>query len=328
MEIPQGLQPNISYRHFDLAGNFPVIGLLGDTWTQSPEKFSRMHFHNCLEIGFLFVGSAKLHINDRIVSCQAPCVTIVPPNVPHITLSDEDSVCHWKWLYVDPLQLLPDLNPRLTNEIDQYQHTLAGEDCVISTARESKVYTLVEMIIDEMENNLPNHHAVVRELFHTLFLVLLRIHRTVQLGELYTNNRLGCISPAITYITNNYMNDLTVEDLAQLCHVSTSHFRRLFKQVLGWSPQEYLQLVRIERACTLLYNDDSSITEIGLQVGYPSPSSFSRQFKRIYNMSPSRWRQKMQREENPQVTAYFDALPPSHRQFFPESYTMEDSDDE
>ena len=65
---------------------------------------------------------------------------------------------------------------------------------------------------------------------------------------------------------------------------------------------------------------NQTVTEIGMEVGYPSPSSFNRQFRRIHGISPSHWRQKMRSEENPMVTAYFNSLPPSNYQFFPIEY--------
>ncbi len=77
------------------------------------------------------------------------------------------------------------------------------------------------------------------------------------------------IEPAISYIAGNYMNEISVGMLAGLCHVSVSHFRRLFRQVLGWAPQEYIQIVRIDRACAMLYNRDCSVTEISSSVGLP-----------------------------------------------------------
>ena len=89
---------------------------------------------------------------------------------------------------------------------------------------------------------------------------------------------------------------------------------------LGWSPLDGVQMVRIDRACVLLYNCEYSVTEIGMQVGYPSPSSFNRQFRRIHGISPSQWRQRMRSEDNPMVTAYFNSLPPSTFQFFPVEY--------
>lgn len=165
-----------------------------------------------------------------------------------------------------------------------------------------------------------HYHHIVRDLFGTLFLLLLRNYSGTAKNSPYINTQLGCISPAIAYIAENYMEEVSIEKLSHLCHVSTSHFRRLFKQVLGWSPLDYVQMVRIDRACVLLYNCDYSVTEIGLQVGYPSPSSFNRQFRRIHGISPSQWRQKMRSEENPMVTAYFNSLPPSNFQFFPVEY--------
>lgn len=322
MELLQELRSNIFYRHFDLPASFPVVGLLGNAWQYQYEKLHRMHFHNCLEVGYLYCGSGQFFVDDTIVHFEAPCLVIAPPNVPHINVVDEGSTCGWKWIYVDPVQLLPNLDPRITNDLIQYQHTLAGADCVISAKDHPRIYALVELIIQEMESGQTGYQAIVRELFHALFLMLMRISRHVVANERYTNTRLKLIAPVISYIVNNYMNDLSVEQLAQLCHVSTSHFRRLFKQILGCSPSDYLQVIRIERACALLYNAEYSVTEIGMQVGYPSPSSFCRQFKSIHHMSPSQWRRKMRSEENPLVTAYFDVVPPSQVQFFPSEYAQ------
>ena len=321
MDFHRKLQVNIFYRHFDLPANFPVIALLGSTWSSNAEPVTRMHFHNCLELGYLYEGQGQIYIEDKIVPVKAPCITITPPNVPHYSRANDGTLCHWNWLYVDPIRLLPHLNPRLADDLNQYQRTLSGEDCMLTFEDHPKIGALVRMIIDEIENTRTNYHEIVRELFYALFLMLLRVTRTSATEAHYANQRMSYIAPAISHIAENYMSDISIEELAHLCHVSASHFRRLFKQVLGWSPQEYLQIIRVDRACALLYNCDYSITDIGMQVGYPSPSSFCRQFKRIYGMSPSQWRQKIRSEENPVVTAYFNAVPPTSMQFFPMEYS-------
>ncbi|MBQ8654707.1 MAG: helix-turn-helix transcriptional regulator [Clostridia bacterium] len=315
--MQQGMQQNIYYRHFDLPANFPVIGLLGDSWKSHPEPITRMHFHNCMEIGFLYSGTGKYHIGNQTLEIQAPCMMIAPPNIPHAHSVDEGQVCGWKWIYVDPQKMLPNLSPRLSNMLSEYQRDVCGAECVLRDGAQGQIMTVLKMIIDEMENGRTHYHHVVRELFATLFLLLLRNYSGTAKDEQYVNSQLGCIAPAIAYIAENFMEDVSIEKLSRLCHVSVSHFRRLFKQVLGWSPLDYVQMVRIDRACVLLYNCDFSITEIGLQVGYPSPSSFNRQFRRIHGVSPSQWRQKMRSEENPVVTAYFNSLPPSTFHFFP-----------
>lgn len=299
---------NIYYRHYDLVPDFPVVGLVGPCWKSTGEPITRLHFHNCLEIGLMYEGSGTLYVNDETVELQAPCVTIVPPNAPHITCASESSgIARWKWIYVDPIQLLPQLSPQLANELHQYQRVLSGESCRICKDEHPEILQLILLIISELENRGEHFHTVVRELLYATFMLLLRNTRPSSEEKHYVNRPLGCIAPTLSYIAENYMNDITIEDLSQMCHVSTSHFRRLFKQVIGWAPLEYLQIIRIDRACALLFNCNYSITEISLQVGYPSPSSFNRQFRHIYGISPSQWRQKMRSEENPEVTAYFNA---------------------
>lgn len=311
---------SIFYRHFDLPAHFPVIGLLGDSWKSYPEPLTRMHFHNCMELGLLTAGRGTLHIGGQTLPFEAPCLVIAPPNIPHAHVVEEGQVCHWNWLYVDPQAMLPGLSPRLSSRLGEYQRQAGGRDCILAADRHPEILTILRMIVNELEKTQVHYHHVVRELFHALFLLLLRNYAGTAENDRYTNTQLGCIAPAIAYITENYMEDISIEKLSRLCHISTSHFRRLFRQALGWAPLEYVQSVRIDRACALLYNCSQSVTEIGLQVGYPSPSSFNRQFRRIHGISPSQWRQKMRSEENPMVTAYFNSLPPSNFQFFPIEY--------
>lgn len=313
-------QQNIYYRHFDLPANFPVIGLLGDSWKTYPEPLTRLHFHNCAELGFVKEGSGAFYVGESELPFRAPCMLIAPPNVPHGHTVNEGEVCSCNWIYVDPQVMLSSLGPQLINMINKYQHNVGGEECVLSEADHPEMLNILKTIIGEMEQTQPHYQQIVRELFGTLFLMLLRTYSGKTKNDHYVYGQLGCIAPAVAYIAENYMEDISIEKLSNICYISTSHFRRLFKQVLGWSPLDYIQIVRIDRACVLLYNCDYSITEIGLQVGYNSSSSFNRQFRRIHGISPSQWRQKLRSEENPTVTAYFNSLPPSTFQFFPVEY--------
>ena len=105
-------QRGVFYRHFDLPASFPVIGLLGPTWLGEHMRTFRMHFHNCLEIGYMYQGEAIYYLNDQEIPVEAPCVTIAPPHAPHMMNAKEGVICGWKWLYVDPVQLLHHLPPK------------------------------------------------------------------------------------------------------------------------------------------------------------------------------------------------------------------------
>ena len=309
----------VFYRHFDLPANFPLIALLGPAWVSLPEPIRRIHFHNCLEIGYLHEGTGLFYVDGKTVPVQAPCIILVPPNMPHFTRAAEHSLCRWNWLYTDPTRLLSHLSPQTVNATRHFLLALSSDNFAFPEDAYPQVHALLRMVLEELGDSRPNGQEVVRELMGAMFLMLLRTHGD-EMPRHNVNRRMASIEPAISHIAANYMNDVSVEALAELCHISVSHFRRLFKQVLGWAPQEYLQIIRVDRACAMLYNCDYSISQIAESVGYPTTSSINRQFKRLYRLSPSRWRQKIRSEENPVVTSYFNALPPTTMQFFPTEY--------
>ena len=106
------MQDTIFYRHFDLPKHFPVIGLLGNTWQSTSEQEIRQHFHNCLEIGFLFEGKGELFAGEQVIPFEAPCLLLLPPRLGHANRAAEGCVCRWNWLYLDPQTLLTHLAPR------------------------------------------------------------------------------------------------------------------------------------------------------------------------------------------------------------------------
>lgn len=93
-----------------------------------------------------------------------------------------------------------------------------------------------------------------------------------------------------TYIDNHYMDDLTLEAVADIAGYSKYHFTRLFKQYADTTFYDYLCFKRIRVAEELLINPSLSITEIALRSGFPSISTFNRMFKKIKKCTPTEYR--------------------------------------
>ena len=106
-----------------------------------------------------------------------------------------------------------------------------------------------------------------------------------QLSEFYARE-------AVVYIEHNYAQNITVEDIAKKCKLDRSYFGKVFKKVVGQSPQEFLIRYRMAKAADALIIDNDSIGDVGASVGYPNLLHFSRAFKSIYGMSPREYRQK------------------------------------
>ena len=98
------------------------------------------------------------------------------------------------------------------------------------------------------------------------------------------------IKEAITYIEQNFQNDISVVDIANRLGINRSYFGKIFKQTLKQTPQEFLINYRMIKATELLRLTKMSIGDISKAVGYENQLHFSRAFKKIYNISPREWR--------------------------------------
>lgn len=98
------------------------------------------------------------------------------------------------------------------------------------------------------------------------------------------------IKEAITYIEQNFQNDISVVDIANRLGINRSYFGKIFKQTLKQTPQEFLINYRMIKATELLRFTKMSIGDISKAVGYENQLHFSRAFKKIYNISPREWR--------------------------------------
>ncbi len=97
------------------------------------------------------------------------------------------------------------------------------------------------------------------------------------------------LRPASEYMTEHYTESLSNDFLASLTGLSNVYFRRLFKDIYGVAPMEYLKNLRIKKAKEMLRSDHGSITDIAVSLGYPSIYDFSRDFKKHVGISPSKF---------------------------------------
>lgn len=91
------------------------------------------------------------------------------------------------------------------------------------------------------------------------------------------------------YINENYRNKITIDELAKISGFSRSHFKRLFTKHYEMPPSDYITMVRIERAKTMLKAKIFSLSEIAEECGFSNEYYFSQVFKRIVGCSPKKY---------------------------------------
>ena len=100
------------------------------------------------------------------------------------------------------------------------------------------------------------------------------------------------IGQAVSHISNHYNENLSLEEYAKLCNMSKYHFLRVFEQIIGCTPIEYRNKIRLEHAAEMLLDKYYSIEEISLLTGYSSASYFSSAFKNKFGISPKQYQEK------------------------------------
>jgi AraC family transcriptional regulator len=85
---------------------------------------------------------------------------------------------------------------------------------------------------------------------------------------------------------------LTLEDLASVAYLSSSHFHRVFHRLIGIPPGEFLSALRLQAARRLLLTTPLSVTDICFEVGYTSIGSFTSRFTHLVGLSPRLLRQR------------------------------------
>ena len=92
------------------------------------------------------------------------------------------------------------------------------------------------------------------------------------------------------YLENNLNQELSVDELASSVNLSPSRLRHLFREEAGISLARYIKLVRMQKAKELLESTFLNVKQIMFQVGLKDESHFVRNFKRIYKLSPVKYR--------------------------------------
>ncbi len=96
------------------------------------------------------------------------------------------------------------------------------------------------------------------------------------------------VARSIKYLASHLDQKVTIDEVASQVGMSRAVFHRKFKQATSMSPIQFVKSMRLNRAAMRIA-EGKNVSEAALEVGYVSPSQFSREFKRVYGESPRQW---------------------------------------
>jgi AraC-like DNA-binding protein len=288
----------LEYAPISLPDDFPITGG-GDELYHLPDRpITRLHQHNCLELGYCHSGSGIFVIEDKVFHFQTGDVSVINELEMHLAQSTKGTFSQWTFISLDPLRLLGGRvdNPQILNTLP-----LAGPSFpnILPGQQHPDIAQIMRELIKELAGKKSGYQSCVRGLVWALLVRLHRLPGRDERGTIKTGSRdIERLAPALNYMAAHYMEPLRMAILARQCFMSLSNFRRMFKRTVKKTPLEYLTHLRILMATALLTHKDKTIMEVSLETGYPTLSSFNRQFKAATGKSPRAWRQLQAKQRN------------------------------
>ena len=149
------------------------------------------------------------------------------------------------------------------------------------------VLSLISSMVAEYNDKLQGYQTMLVARFMELVVYLSRQYDHQEEG---TDSNLMYLANAISYMEDHYLTQLTLEDIAAKSNISVRHLNRIFRSYFQTTPITFLLRLRLERACMLLKRTQLSIMEISYECGFNDSTYFTRQFTKVYGISPKAYR--------------------------------------
>ncbi len=225
---------------------------------------------------FIVKGKGKYTVNGKVYSVQQGEIFYSKPG--ELIMYTADATEPWEYYWVG-------FNGPYANKLAfrlPFKNNMHIHKCLQPEKIKKSIYNIFNSRGSEA------HSEVM--MVGRLYILLANLIKEAQISEPKKYNLSSqYVNNAIRYIQFNYSHDIGIDDIAKSVGVSRSHLYRVFINNIGRSPVDYLTEYRINEACYLLKSSQLSIAEIAVSVGFYDQFYFSRVFKKIKKVPPSKY---------------------------------------
>jgi len=257
--------------HITMIGYYPKAK---NHYRERPEAIGEYILIYCIEgNGFMQVGGNDFVLNENQL-------IILPANIPHSYTADEANPWTIYWVHFKgnlashfvqglnkPTDIKSTINSRINERIALFE----------------EIFTTIQYGYSKQ-----NLHYAITVFYH--FLGTIRYVDQFVNARMNEPNKSDLIETAIYYMKENIEKKLSIKDAAKFIGYSPSHFSKVFTETIGITPNEYFNLIKIQKACELLQKTNMKINQISYKIGIQDNYYFSRLFKKIMKVSPREYR--------------------------------------
>lgn len=256
-----------------------------------------VHSHDFSELVVILQGSAIHIIEGREYSVTAGQVFLIHSGVSH-GYTNVDGIEYINVMFqpeqllqLSELRLLPGFQALFYIEPFYRREMNFKGMLTLNEAQLQEATKLLDLILTEYELQPQGYRLMIRSYFTALVGLLSRYY---QIGSGHEDNKALRIGEAVTYIEEHFLQPITLQAMADKAYLSTRQFQRVFTRNYHTTPMDYVIRKRLDYSCTLLRHPNLSISQVALESGFRDQNYYARQFRKVYNCTPSEYREKLQ----------------------------------
>ncbi len=252
------------------------------------------HWHNELEFGLVVSGAVMVDAGSVKYHLKAGEAFFINSNILHSASILSEGICEIHSVVCHPRAISGStdnivwqkyLKPLMENQACQGFHLTPD------TAWQKQVIDSIASLWRSAEQEEYGFELHIRNEL-SVIIGLLSEHQPAvsrkSFGKVQRDN--ARIKEMLTYIQANYDKELTIEDIAAVCAVSTSECMRCFRATISTTPIAYLKSYRLQQAAIKLQATNDKISAIAESCGFQEMSYFAKSFREVYGCTPSEYR--------------------------------------
>lgn len=268
--------------------DFPFI-IMNQLRRSNSYRMPESHTHITYELYYLLSGTQKFFIQHSVYSMHPHDLALVVPGTLHrttysATSKHERIVIMFEQAYI---QEILDFFPYIIEEDFNLKPVIS-----VPEDMQDEVDCLFSRLFVEYEKKDEFSVRMISHLLCGLLLLLTRYRKCKEETVIPSSPQDEAISRAAYFISQFYNQPITLDDAARAASLSATYFSKKFKAVTGFGFKEYLNSIRIQKACKELLHTKDSVTDIALRCGFENSNYFGDLFYKINGVSPRAWRQK------------------------------------
>ena len=266
----------------------------------SDNKPVETHKHEFIEIAFIAYGSCMHKYNGSEVKLIPGDVFVITPHEEHSYKITAKTVIYNCLFYPEALgedwNKLRNIKSIFDLLIVEPFYRLEAERQEILHLELSEALSL-EALLKKMVEEQEKKHGDLELLQKSNLIILLCLlgrawEKQFKECKILHGGKRDLLVEAIQFIESNISRELKVEDIAEKVYLSPNYFRKIFKEVTGLTPIEYINRIRISKACKLLNEENMLVSQVAEVVGINDLNYFSRLFKSLAGCTPSKFKKK------------------------------------